>query len=167
MPSIPRWNDECRSESTGRADRSLTGRAPRDPFSAAAVRAALAPVTNATRTATRSPSRRGRAHRGHRHPLGFDLSAAPSREWRAAFLRPPPALTTSYHIQTVAAFPFRGPRCTSAPHLGTGVTGCVGLTAGLATPTASLKSDLARAPPYVGSNWWRSRSHAAKHGRWT
>jgi hypothetical protein len=25
----------------------------------------------------------------------FDLCAAPSREWRAAFLRPPPALTTS------------------------------------------------------------------------
>jgi hypothetical protein len=27
----------------------------------------------------------------------FDLSAAPSREWRAAFLRPPLALTTSDH----------------------------------------------------------------------
>jgi hypothetical protein len=26
-----------------------------------------------------------------------DLSAAPSREWRAAFLRPPPTLTTAFH----------------------------------------------------------------------
>ena len=27
----------------------------------------------------------------------FDLTAAPSREWRAAFLRPPPAMTTADH----------------------------------------------------------------------
>ena len=27
----------------------------------------------------------------------FDLTATPSREWRAAFLRPPPAMTTADH----------------------------------------------------------------------
>jgi hypothetical protein len=27
----------------------------------------------------------------------FDLTAAPSPAWRAAFLRPPPSLTTAYH----------------------------------------------------------------------
>jgi len=37
-----------------------------------------------------------------------DLSAAPSREWRAVFLRPPPALTTADHTPTLAAFTIHG-----------------------------------------------------------
>jgi len=71
----------------------------------------------------------------------FDLTAAPTPAWRAAFLRPPPALITLTTRPTLAASRFTGARCISAPRLGTGATGCAGSTSGLPTPTRWWTSD--------------------------
>ena len=38
----------------------------------------------------------------------FDLSAAPSRAWRAVFLRPPPALTTADHTPDIGRVAIHG-----------------------------------------------------------
>jgi hypothetical protein len=56
------------------------------------------------------------------HPVTFtegtltlyevELSAAPSRAWRAAFLHPPAGLTTRQHTPEVAGVEIHGPRVT-------------------------------------------------------
>ena len=38
----------------------------------------------------------------------FDLTAAPSRAWRAVFLRPPPALTTTDHTPDIGRVAVHG-----------------------------------------------------------
>ncbi len=60
----------------------------------------------------------------------FDLTATPSRAWRAVFLRPPPALTTADHTPDIGRVAVLGHTVhfRAAPQHAT--TGCVELTSG-------------------------------------
>ena len=120
-----------RIRSIGGTRLSRTGHAIRGPPSAAAIRA--------VRVAMTMPPKRlpdllrvivARVE-GQDTVYEFDPSAAPSRKWRAAFLRPPPALTTAdctLDIGRVAIHEY-----IFAPPLSIAVTGCVESTAGLPT----------------------------------
>ena len=85
--------------------------------------------------------RRG-SHRGRDTLYEFDLTAAASPAWRAAFLRPPPPSSPLTARPRWAASRCTGARCISAPRLGTGATGCVGSTSGSLTLIQSWRSNV-------------------------
>jgi hypothetical protein len=97
---------------------SRTGHAIRDPSSAAAIRAARAPVTMPLERLPDLPRVVVARIEGQDTLYEFDLTAAPSPAWSAVFLRPPPALRIADHTPDIGrvcdsrahgAFPHRAP----------------------------------------------------------
>ena len=120
-----------RIHSIGGTRLSRTGHAIRGPPSAAAIRAVRVAVTMPPKRLPDLLRVIVARVEGQDTVYEFDPSAAPSREWRAAFLRPPPALTTAdctLDIGRVAIHEY-----IFAPPLSIAVTGCVESTAGLPT----------------------------------